>query len=126
MSAVTAAPWDVPTQPTVRRLSLVPALPVAPARSVRGGITRRGRLVLTCLVAVVLALLVGAIGRALLTGSADTSYGQTTVRSGQTLSEVAHRAYPGMYVPDAVQRVQAANSLSSSHVVAGQVLRLPH
>lgn len=49
-----------------------------------------------------------------------------TVHSGETLSGVAHRAYPSMAVGDAVTKVALANDLNSAQVTAGQRLQLPH
>ena len=55
----------------------------------------------------------------------DTVTLSTTVRSGQTLSEVAATQLPGLPVADAVARIQVANDLASDQVHAGQILLIP-
>lgn len=49
----------------------------------------------------------------------------TTVRAGQTLSEVAAAQLPSLPIPDAVARIQLVNGLNSSQVHAGQSLLIP-
>ncbi|MBO1765209.1 hypothetical protein [Allobranchiibius sp. GilTou38] len=144
MSAVTAVPsWVTPATPalpgrpgasrrtapaSIRRghLRAVPDLPVlvdAPAPTMH--ITRRGRLLIT-LCALLLCLVGGVAGaRAAVGGGSAQRYDTVVVQSGQTLSSVAHHAYPQLPIGNAVQRVQAANRLNTLQVFAGEQLRLP-
>ncbi|MBO1755192.1 hypothetical protein [Allobranchiibius sp. CTAmp26] len=155
MSAVTAVPsWVTPamtgmTPMTVPSSRAVPVDPAAPRRtapaSARHGhlrvvpdlpaihdvprpaahITRRGRLAIT-LCALLLCLTGGVAGaRAAMGGAPAPTYDTVVVQSGQTLSQVAHHAYPQMSIGNAVQRVQAANELNTLQVFAGESLRLP-
>lgn len=137
MSAVTAlprwAPAVAPTSPAGprtgsprrRHLHAVPTpLTSEPDVRVRGRITRRGRLVLTILVTSAL-LTVGVAGARATIGGTAQAYDTITIEPGQTLSQVAHGAYPGLAVSDAVQRVQAANNLNTVLVFGGEQLRLP-
>lgn len=140
MSAITAVPsWETPTPlsrtPRVgpvrkRHLHAVPARTASPAATRHAGaarhrVTRKGRLLLTTAATAVLvaASIVGA--RAAIGGGPGAAFDTVTVQSGQTLSQLAHDAYPGMSVANAVQRVQAANNLNTNHVYGGERLRLP-
>jgi predicted Zn-dependent protease len=49
----------------------------------------------------------------------------TTVRAGQTLSEIAARQLPQLAVSDAVARIEVVNNLTSPQVHAGQTLLIP-
>jgi hypothetical protein len=49
----------------------------------------------------------------------------TSVRSGQTLSEVAVEQLPSLPISQAVTQIQIVNDLDSLHVHAGQLLRIP-
>ncbi|MDE9366156.1 LysM peptidoglycan-binding domain-containing protein [Luteipulveratus sp. YIM 133132] len=122
MSAATA--WHVPDPPAgVRRrhLVLVPDPPVEVATP-RMRLTRRGRLVL----AVLLALLVLAVTMTSVAMAGTSSAPTTvTVTRGQTLGEVAHRQLPTLPVREAVVRFQLANDLSSLQVQEGQRLVVP-
>ena len=142
MSAVTAVPsWVTPVAPAT------PASPGAPRRSTstRGGhlravpdlpavadvprgavhITRRGRLLIT--VAALLLCLAGGVAgaRAAMGGASAPGYDTVVVQSGQTLTQVAHHAYPQLPIGNAIQRVQAANELNTLQVFAGERLQLP-
>lgn len=121
MSAATS--WDaapVVGRPAPPELYLVPtgrdALPAT-------RMTRFGRLLVgigILLAATMLAVtLVGAAG-------AETAIDHVVrVTAGQTLSEVAVRELPQLPVAEGVAQIQLANALSSSHVHAGQELKIP-
>ena len=86
--------------------------------------TRRGRLVITLLATVAVAIL--AVGLATTVDAAAPQIDHATVVStGQTLSEVAATQLPSLSIQDAVARIQLANDLSSSQVHAGQSLLIP-
>ena len=86
--------------------------------------TRRGRLVVILMAALVVATLA-----VVLAASVDAAAPQidhaTRVSAGQTLSEVAAVQLPGLPIPDAVARIQLANGLNSSQVQVGQLLLIP-
>ena len=123
---VTAAPVREPRRPARPHLVSVPcgdevrAPERAPLR-----LTRAGRLAVTLTVLVALV----AIAVATLAGGASASSPaidhSTTVRSGQTLSQIAATQLPGLPVADAVARIQVANDLASDQVHAGQTLLIP-
>jgi hypothetical protein len=121
---VTAAPVREPRRPARPHLVSVPCgdevrVPApAPLR-----LTRAGRLAITLTVLVALV----AIALATVSGGASATAidHSTTVRSGQTLSEVASTQLPGLPVADAVARIQVANDLASDQVHAGQILLIP-
>lgn len=140
MSAITAVPrWESPTRSVRgvqgghsgglvrgRHLQVVPNVPTVASGPVAGHrVTRRGRLLLTTAVTLILLSSGVAGARAAMGGGAAAVYDTVTVQSGQTLSQIAHRAYPEMAVSSAVQRVQAANDLNTSYVFGGELLRLP-
>jgi len=106
-----------------RHLQLVPP-GVEVAADHRGArLTRRGRLTVTMFVVAALV----AVG---LMFSASTSPSlridhTTSVRSGQTLSEVAVEQLPSLPISQAVTQIQIVNDLDSLHVHAGQLLRIP-
>ncbi|HEV7148559.1 MAG TPA: LysM peptidoglycan-binding domain-containing protein [Pedococcus sp.] len=113
---------DLPSRPTRPQLVSVPCGDeVASAPAIR--LTRAGRLCATTAVAV--ALVVVAI--TLFSGGASATVidHSTTVRSGQTLSEIAARQLPQLAVGDAVARIEVVNNLTSSQVHAGQTLLIP-
>ncbi|NNG39583.1 LysM peptidoglycan-binding domain-containing protein [Flexivirga sp. ID2601S] len=137
MSAVTQweIPATVPPRPR-RRLRSVPTGAGATA-SVAGvpqrravpaqigvRLTARGRRLLVAAAVVILCLSGAFVARAWAAPSAP-AVPSVTVQPGQTLSEVAHRAYPQLTTGDAVTKVQQANSLNSLQVHAGQRLSLP-
>jgi len=133
MSAL--AQWDAPIEPRParRHLRAVPTGPEACGGGRAAGVrvqpaglrlTARGRRVLGVVVA--LALLAGAGAAARAWASTPTASPRSvTVQSGQTLSGIAHRAYPSMAVSDAVTKVALANDLNGLHVIAGERLQLP-
>jgi len=121
-----AAPAHVPCRPSRPRLVLVPtgeAVPAPVASPLR--LTRSGRLAITLTVAgalVALAFLLFGGGSAATAPVADHA---TTVRAGQTLSQIAVEQLPGLPVAEAVAQIQIANNLPSAHVHAGQSLVIP-
>lgn len=133
MSAV--AQWDGAVRPGQARRHLR-AVPTGP--SAHGGgsgvgvrveptglrLTARGRRLLGIVVAVVLVIGGGAAARAWAATPGDAGR-SVTVRQGETLSGVAHRAYPSMPISNAVTKVALANDLNGLQVVAGQQLKLP-
>lgn len=86
-------------------------------------LTTFGRLVLSLLAAALLALLLSAFAGSLASASGEAK--EITVRAGQTLSGIAAEHLPDLPIPDAVVELQLLNGLSSSHVHAGQTLRIP-
>ena len=133
MSAV--AQWDAPVdlRQDRRHLRAVPTGPSACGGGARVGVrvepdglrlTARGRRLLGVVAA--LALLVGGGAAAHAWASTPPPAGHSvTVHDGETLSGVAHRAYPSMLISDAVTKVALANDLNGLQVVAGQQLKLP-
>ncbi|WP_265444460.1 LysM peptidoglycan-binding domain-containing protein [Flexivirga meconopsidis] len=136
MSAVTQweVPATVPPRPR-RRLRSVPTgagatatvagVPQRRAVPARVGVrlTARGRRLVIGAAVLVLCLSGALAARAWAAPPAQPQ--SVTVQSGQTLSEVAHRAYPQLTTGDAVAKVQQANDLNSLQVHAGQRLSLP-
>ncbi|MBB2890554.1 hypothetical protein [Flexivirga oryzae] len=133
MSAL--AQWDAPAdpRPARRHLRAVPTGPQACGGGRAVGVrvqstglrlTARGRRLIGVVVAAALLVGAGAAAKAWATTPAAAPRG-VTVQSGQTLSEIAHRAYPSMLVSDAVTKVALANDLNSLQVVAGEHLQLP-
>ena len=49
----------------------------------------------------------------------------TTVRPGQTLSEIARAELPDLRVADGVARLRQLNGLAGTTIVAGQSLLIP-
>ncbi len=72
--------------------------------------------------AVVIAVVLLAAGGTGATGASDRT---VTVLPGQTLSHVAVRELPSLPLGTAVAELQLANRLNTTHVHAGQVLRIP-
>lgn len=133
MSAV--AQWDAPVDPREgrRHLRAVPTGPAAHGGGSRVGVrvepgglrlTARGRRLLGIVVVVALLLGGGAAARAWASTSGSTER-SVTVHDGETLSGVAHRAYPSLPISNAVTKVALANDLNGLQVVAGQQLKLP-
>ncbi len=112
------------------RLVLVPTGPEA-ARAARGArasrpplrLTRFGRLVVSLLVAAVIAVL--AVGLAGQLASATGEPRTVLIQSGQTLSGVAARELPQLTNAEGVVELQIANGLSSTAIHAGQRLVIP-
>lgn len=129
--AMSAALASVPAPTPARIPSRTPRLRLvrpgerisAPARpAIR--LSGRGRLLITLMVATaVLSLTVMS------TTSPDAARPQidhaTTVKAGQTLSEVAEAQLPGLPINQAVARIQLANGLNTTQVHAGQSLLIP-
>jgi len=111
------------------------AMPMAAAvRRSRLRLTRRGRAVLTLLVAlpVVIALVVGFFAGASAlaegaapAGTAPASFEYVTVQPGQSLWELASELAPGADPRDVIQEIKALNALDSSAVNPGQRLAIP-
>ncbi|KYH43918.1 LysM peptidoglycan-binding domain-containing protein [Branchiibius sp. NY16-3462-2] len=127
MSAVPVlVPVDRPSRPQLR---LVPDLPTAPPapRTVRPAaplrLTRRGMVAIGAIALTVTVLCGLLVAHAV--APAASGPDSVVVQSGQTLSEVAHRALPQLPVREAVVRVQLANDLNSLQVSAGQTLLIP-
>ncbi|MDQ2852039.1 MAG: hypothetical protein M3Y49_15170 [Actinomycetota bacterium] len=100
-------------------------LPAADSLNRSTHITRRGRLLISCSIGLLCVVGLGAGVRVLASAQAPAPVFQTvTVQAGQTLSEIAHRAYPDLAVGNAVTRVQLTNNLNTSQVYAGEQLRL--
>ncbi|SDO77998.1 LysM domain-containing protein [Pedococcus dokdonensis] len=121
---VAPAPVRVPGRPARPQLVSVPtgsAVADLPARPLR--ITRAGRLAIT--LSVVVAAI--ALSVALFTGGASATVidHSTTVRPGQTLSEIATQQLPQLSMAEAVAQIQIANDLTGSDVHAGQTLLIP-
>lgn len=111
-------------------LVLVPTGPAAvrAAREARGSeppmrLTAFGRLVVSLLAAITLALLLSTFAGSLASASGEAK--EITVRAGQTLSGIAAEHLPQLSIPDAVVELQLLNGLSSSHIHVGQTLRIP-
>ena len=114
---------------TLTRPTFLPYAGARPTQPSRTRITRRGRLVLVGLVALLL-LAVISVGRA---GSQAATYvengptlQQTTVQPGETLWSVAQRIAPDNDPRDVVAQLRRINSLPTSGLHAGQQLLLPH
>lgn len=133
MSAV--AQWDAPVGLSEgrRHLRAVPTGPSAHGGGSRVGVraepsglrlTARGRRLLGIVAVVALLVGGGAAARAWASTSGSTER-SVTVHDGETLSGVAHRAYPSLPISNAVTKVALANDLNGLQVVAGQQLTLP-
>lgn len=117
-----------PAASTVDSDALLAEAPLAPRTRLR--ITRRGRLVLTALVAAPLAL---GVGFAALNGGAavasreasSTALEYVTVSSGQSLWDLAEEIAPSADPRDVIASVVDLNRLPSSDVAAGQQLAVP-
>ena len=130
MSALTIdSVITVPTAGRARSRHLtVVAVPAGVAPTGTLHLTRRGRLVITVVVAVLLAA-VAVIGAraAWASASASTVSGQTqqvTVLPGQTLWGIASTTTDGD-PRDAIIEIRELNGLPDSQVFAGQVLQIP-
>ncbi|WP_052129126.1 hypothetical protein [Clavibacter michiganensis] len=111
----------------------IPAAPVAEAAvapRTRLRITRRGRVVLTALVAAPLALGAGlvALNGGAAVASKDASgatFQYVTVSSGQSLWDLAEEIAPSADPRDVIASVVDLNRLPTSDVAAGQQLAVP-
>jgi hypothetical protein len=95
-------------------------------------LTRRGRAVLTFLIAVPLAIAaaitgIGAIGAAAGTQSSagGTSFQYVTVESGESLWQVARTVAPKADPRDVIAGIVSLNNLSSGEVEPGERLAIP-
>ena len=115
-------------RPAVAPPVAVLGLPTAVAGPVR--ITRRGRLVLLALVAV-LAFVLVSLGQVAASagpsdGGADQPVSTTwVVQPGETLWVIAQRVNPETDPRETVARIVAMNDLPTSSVQAGQELQIP-
>lgn len=128
-----AAAWGVPTHAatpssTRPRLVLVQGGEVSAERGGRRAarlrITRRGRLVLSTALAVVLVVL-GALLATRVAVAGDSGAHLVTVPAGTTLSEIAAQELPDRPVAQAVVDIQRASGLAGTEISAGQVLTVP-
>lgn len=126
MSAALAPALDYtrPLRPRRRHLTLVSDELVSDPAPIRPTVrlTVRGRRAVLVLVAA-LALLGAMTVTALASGSSGQE--SVTVRSGQTLSDIAREQLPQLPVGTAVAHLQMANQLNSNDVSAGQRLVVP-
>ena len=120
---VSFAPDGVPAGPARPQLVSVPCGDQAGATPARLRLTRAGRLAVTTAVAVAVL----AVAIAMLSGGASATVidHSTTVRAGQTLSQIAVEQLPQLGMADAVGRIEVANNLTSPEVHAGQTLLIP-
>jgi len=93
-------------------------------------ITRRGRAVLTLLVAVPLAIAaavtgIGALGAAAGTQGSAATFSYVTVEPGESLWQVAQEVAPTADPRDVVADILTLNNLSSGEVQPGQRLAIP-
>lgn len=72
-----------------------------------------------------LALVLSAVAARIATGPAVQVDHATTVRPGQSLSEVAAEQLPGVPLRESVPALQVANGMSTTAVAAGQALLVP-
>lgn len=117
------------TSPAAPSAQSAPSVPSArSARSAAGStlrLTQRGRLVRTLLLFAAASLLVSLAIARIVTPSPLVADHATTVRPGQTLSEIARAELPDMRVADAVARLRELNGLAGTTIVAGQSLLIP-
>ncbi|MFN8097035.1 MAG: LysM peptidoglycan-binding domain-containing protein [Dermatophilaceae bacterium] len=135
-----------------RRLTVVP-MPSDPAPAVRPGVrsaraaapviarrrialaadrriggvhvTRAGRLALTGFAASVLAVATYLATSGLGGASAAVPQHTITVRSGQTLSELAVTYLPDLTIAEGIKAIQQANRLQNDRIIAGDPLVIP-
>ena len=93
-------------------------------------ITRRGRVVLTLLIAIPLAIGaavagVGAVGAAAGSHSSTATFQYVTVEPGESLWQVAQEVAPAADPRDVVADILTLNNLSSGEVQPGQRLAIP-
>ena len=107
------------------------SIPAAPAGS-RGRlrITRRGRAVLTAVVALPLAAAavfggIGAVGATATDTHASATFSYVTVAPGESLWQLAQQIAPNADPRDVVEAITNLNALSSGVVQPGQRLAIP-
>lgn len=94
---------------------------VAPrAQSLR--ITRRGRLAVTCAIALSVVLVMTSLLSTLTPAGAT---GSVVVEPGMTLTQIAQEHLPGVPLGQAIVDIQRANKLSTTSIAVGQELRIP-
>ena len=106
------------------------AFPQQQLRSTHLRITRRGRAVLTLLIAIPLAVAaavtgVGALGAAAGTHTGTTTFQHVTVEPGESLWQVAQSVAPNADPRDVIANILSLNDLSSGDVQPGQSLAIP-
>lgn len=108
-------------RPAAGRLAAPSRLPAAPPR-----LTRRGRLVLVLLLAL-LAVTAFSLGRASsdASGAPAASRRSVVVQPGETLWQIARRAVPAADPRETVARIADLNDLDGSTVHPGQRLVVP-
>ncbi len=94
-------------------------------------ITRRGRAVVTVLVAIPLAIAaavfgVGAVGADAGTHTSSATFQYVTVEPGESLWQVAESVAPTADPRDVVADIQSLNNLSSGELQPGQRLAIPN
>jgi LysM domain len=98
-------------------------------------LTRRGRLVVGVLAAILAAVVITLVGMAAPGGAQAANHGragagyqgmrQIVVQPGQTLWSIASRAEPSADPRLVISQIMAANSMTSSAIVAGELLWVP-
>ncbi|MDV3222796.1 LysM peptidoglycan-binding domain-containing protein [Intrasporangium sp.] len=117
-------PVSAPPAPAPRpRLVLVPSPAPEPLPEPAYRLTRRGRVVTALLAAIALTVALLAVAGQLASAAGEPR--SVSVRSGQTLSEIAARELPQLPIVDGIVEIQLANNLSTAHVHAGQTLVIP-
>ncbi|GAA4356123.1 LysM peptidoglycan-binding domain-containing protein [Angustibacter luteus] len=104
---------------------IAPVRSAAPAAALR--LTRRGRLVITGLLAsaaIVVSMFLGGVSLAG-TDSAPVPTRYVTVAPGQTLWAIAGQVAPNADRRDTVARIQELNALRSVNLQAGQRIAVP-
>jgi hypothetical protein len=131
-AAPVAAPITAP--PAAPPVSMPPGIrpsATASSKASRLRLTRRGRIVVTAMVALLAAGLSLAIaGAAQATGHSASqrtgpSLAQVVVRPGQTLWSVAENADPNSDPRQVIQQIAQLNALTSGTLMAGQRLWVP-
>ncbi len=134
--ALYLVPTVVPSSPVGPSIPEVPARPAvvtSPVAMPADGadrrpalrLTQRGRLVRTLVLFAAASLLVSLAIARVVTPSPLVADRATTVRPGQTLSEIARAELPDLRVADGVARLRQLNGLAGTTIVAGQSLLIP-
>lgn len=85
-------------------------------------LTRRGRLALTGMVAVLIALVAGSMVSMMGPAGATSA---VVVEPGMTLTQIAAEQLPELPLSQAITDIQRANSLSTTSIAVGQELVIP-
>jgi len=107
------------------------SIPATPARSHgRLRITRRGRAVLTVVIAVPLAVAavlggIGAVGATATDTHASTTFSHVTVAPGESLWHLAQQIAPNADPRDVIDAITDLNGLTSGVIQPGQRLAIP-